>query len=85
MHANTISRNSGERGVQCFNMLLNALEVGCFIQVAIHHVAAEPQIGRVELQQQARVDDGFVLMRHRLRQCLKVGVVVHVVLIGLKQ
>ena len=50
-----------------------------------HHVAAEPQIGRVELQDESRLDNGLVLGSHRLGQRVEVRLVVAVVGVGLEQ
>ena len=46
-----------------------------------HHVAAQRQVGAVELQHEAGVDDGAILARHHLGERVEISLVTRIVLV----
>jgi hypothetical protein len=85
VHAHAIGRYGHQRMVQRLHVQLDPAQVGVFLQILVHHVPAQAEIGRVQLQDEARIDDGVVLVAQRQCQRLQVGIVVGVVLVGLEE
>ena len=64
VQSRTIARHALERMVQRGNVHLDALPELRDVEVPVHHVPAHRQVGAVDLQDQARVGHGPVLVAH---------------------
>ena len=85
MHAHAVGGDVAKRVVQDFNMDLGAANELGFAAFRIHHVAAQAEVGGVDLQDQASGDDGLVFVAHPFRHILHVAVQIAVEGAGLEQ
>ena len=67
------------------DMLADKQQIIGIAAILVHHMAAQTEVGAIELQDQARADNCLIFGPHRLSQSLKIVVLRGVVLIGLKQ
>ena len=79
-------------GIDVSNRMVEGLDVEmsqtfilCVGLTLEHHVTTKPEVGRVELQDKSRVDNGLVLGLHGVSQCVEILLVVPVVSVGLEQ
>ena len=85
MQAHPVRGDVAQGVVQRLDMqvrLAPVLVVGLSLE---HHVPAQSQVRRIQLQQESGRDDGLVLGAHGIGQRVEVGLVIRVVLVRLKQ
>ena len=82
MQADAVARDVGERGVDGRNDAIDEAEEIAQRPVLVGHVPLHREIGAVELQQEAVVDDGFVFDAQRLAEGREVGFLARVVVVA---
>ena len=70
--------------VQHFDVALGAQHEAVIVELLVHHVPAEPEIGAVQLQHEACGDDPLVLGPHPLGHRLEIVVLRSVEFVGLE-
>ena len=85
VQAHPLGGHVGQRAVDRRDVPLGGLHEHVVGLVAVHDVTAHREVGGVDLQLEARVDDALVLGLHRVRERVEVLVERLVVLVGLEE
>ena len=85
MQAHPVRRNVAQGVVERFHVQFGLAPVLVVRLTLEHHVPSQSQVRRIQLQQETGGDDSLVLRPHGFRQRVQVGLVVRIVLVGLKQ
>ena len=85
MHADAIRRHVAQRMVQHFHMPRGQADELAGGARPVHGVPAHGHVGRIDLDQQARLRQAFVFRAHAFGHRFEIGVLRRVEIIGLEQ